>query len=179
MAQNKKATNNAQNAQDANITLEELTDIPEEETTVTPKETPVTSPMPGFSAFRAAAKKATSSTDVIGDYRKYKGRDIAVTYPEGVYIADFDKITVRDRQTGIMKPVAVYNFSATPSGDVEGYTLGGSVINRLIDDWIEGIGQGDVTVTRKAYKASGQRVKIKISYGESSSGNPIQRVEVI
>lgn len=131
-----------------------------------------------FNAFAARAKKSTSGTEVMQNLKKFQGRDITVSFPEGVYVVDFDVINVRDRKNnGAMKSVAVYNFSDTPDGAPIGYTLGGIVINRMVNDWIQDIGEGDVDRTRELYKSSGQRVRIKISYG-NSGGNPCQNVEV-
>lgn len=132
-----------------------------------------------FNAFAARAKKSTSGTEVMQNLKKFQGRDIAVSFPEGVYLVDFDVINIRDRKNdGVMKPVAVYNFTDTPDGAPIGYTLGGSVINRMVEDWIQDIGGGDLNRTRALYKSSGQRIRVKISYGTTSGGNPCQNVEV-
>ena len=129
--------------------------------------------------FSSTAANAVSGSSVIGNLKKYKGRDIAAAYPDGVFIADFDIISVRDRNTHELKPVSVYNFSDSVSGAVIGFTMGGAVIGRLVNDWISKIGGGDIDTARDLYKRSGSRVRVTLSYEmNESTGNTIQKVKV-
>lgn len=129
--------------------------------------------------FTNTAAAAVSGSPVIGNLKKYKGRDIAAAYPDGIYIADFDIISVRDRNTHEPKPIAIYNFRADPSGDVIGFTMGGAVIGRLVNDWIAKIGGGDIDTARDLYAKSGARVRVKLSYEvNENTGNTVQKVEV-
>lgn len=131
------------------------------------------------SLFTSTATNAVSGSSVIGNYKKYKGRDIAAAYPDGVYIVDFDFITVRDRTSKDMKNVGVYNFSDAPSGNIIGFTMGGAVINRLLSDWVTKIGGGDIETARNLYAKSGARVRVKLSYElNESTGNTIQKVVI-
>lgn len=165
----KKATENQ-------TTIDELNDAVETTETATATDAVSATSLAGL--FAATATAAVSGSDVIGTYKKFKGRDIAAMYPDGVYICDFDIITVRDRNTKESKPVAVYNFSATVSGDVEGFTMGGSIINRLVNEWVLKIGGGDVEKARTLYKQSGSKVRVTLTYELTDSGNTIQRVKV-
>ena len=129
--------------------------------------------------FFNTAANAVSGSSVIGNLKKYKGRDIATAYPDGVFIADFDIISVRDRNTHELKAVSVYNFSDSVSGDVIGFTMGGAVIGRLINEWISKIGKGDINTARDLYKRSGSRVRVTLFYEmNESTGNTIQKVKV-
>lgn len=138
------------------------------------------------SMFRKSAQKSVNGSPVMVDdngnkRKKYQGRDIAVAFPDGVYIADFDIIAVNDRNNpGVKKSMGIYAFSDKPDGAIVGYTNGGANISRMIADWVNGIGEGDITTTRNAYKDSGARVHVKISYSvDASTGNNIQNVEVL
>ncbi len=142
-------------------------------------------PVNAFNAFRKSAARSVNGSSVMVDdngkrRKKYQGRDIAVSYPDGVFLADFDIIPMNDqRNPGAKKPVAVYAISDTDKGDIIGYTNGGANITRMVQDWVDGIGNGDIEATRTAYKAAGNRVKIRITYEPDSNGNNIQKVEVL
>lgn len=139
------------------------------------------------SMFRKSAAKSVNGSTVIVDpetgkkRKKFAGRDIAVTYPKGVYIADFDIISVNDRaNAGLKKSIGIYAFSDTPDGDIIGYTNGGANISRMILDWVAEIGNGDLNATRDLYKQSAGRVCVKIEYvTDPTTGNQIQSVEVL
>lgn len=138
-----------------------------------------------FNAFRKSAARSVNGSGVMLDdsgkrRKKYQGRDIAVSYPDGVFLADFDIVLMNNRTNpGEKKPVAVYAFAETDKGDIIGYTNGGANITRMVQDWVDGIGDGDIEATRTAYKAAGNRVKIRITYEPDSNGNNIQKVEVL
>ena len=165
--------------------LDEQTNMLENATASDMTDTTDTTAAPTFDAsalaslFTSTATSAVSGSSVIGNYKKYKGRDIAAAYPDGVYIADFDFISVRDRATKDMKSIGVYNFSDTPSGDIIGFTMGGAVINRLLSDWVSKIGGGDIETARNLYAKSNARVRVKLSYElNESTGNTIQKVVI-
>lgn len=144
-----------------------------------------TNPANSFSVFRKSAARSVNDSSVMVDdngnrRKKYQGRDIAVSYPDGVFLADFDIIVMNDqRNPGMRKPVAVYAISETNNGDIIGYTNGGANITRMVQDWVDGIGGGDIEATRTAYKATENRVKIRITYEPDANGNIIQKVEVL
>lgn len=139
------------------------------------------------SMFRKSAARSVNGSSVIVDpetgkkRKKFAGRDIAVTYPNGVYIADFDIISVNDRaNAGAKKSIGIYAFSDSPDGKIIGYTNGGANISRMIADWVSEIGNGDLGVTRDLYKQSAGRVCVKIEYvTDPTTGNQIQSVEVM
>lgn len=138
------------------------------------------------SLFRKAAQKAVNGSPIMVDdngvkRKKYQGRDIAAGYPDGVYITDFDIISVNDKANpGVKKSIGIYAFSDTPDGVAIGYTNGAMNITRMITEWVSDIGEGDVTVTREAYKASGERVRIKLLYElNAETGHISQKVEVM
>lgn len=145
-----------------------------------------TANMSTASLFRKTAQKAVNGSPIMlddngGKRKKYQGRDIAAAYPDGIFITDFDIINVNDRANpGNKKPIGIYAFAETGNGPAIGYTNGSANITHMILEWVSVIGEGNVTATRDAYKASGERVRVKLSYEvDPNTGNNIQKVEVM
>lgn len=112
--------------------------------------------------FLQAAQDALSGSKVMQGRTKISTEDIIKKYPDGVTVTEFDMIVKSD---GACYPVMAFKE------DPDKYFNGGSLANKIAQDWIK-MYDGDISTASDELKASGG-VKFKLSNKKTRTGKTI------
>lgn len=126
--------------------------------------------MAGFN-FKQTAKEAITLSDLMKGREKIKiGELITDEKLKGIVtLIDFD--LVAGGRDGATYPIFIYKE------DDSKFFSGGFVLNKIVNEWIEGH-EGDIHATRQEFREFGG-LKVKMARGETKSGNNITTVEIL
>lgn len=119
--------------------------------------------------FRNLAKRETTLSDVMNDRRKISTREVIEKYPDGITINAFDYIQSKKSKD----KYPVFNFEE----DSTVFCNGGTILDRIFTDFVKAM-DGDVAAASNELRRQGG-LKVKLSYGETKSGDELVMVEVI
>lgn len=119
--------------------------------------------------FRNMAKRQTTLSEVMTDRDKISTYDLIAKYPDGVTIVAFDYIKSKKS----ISKYPVFNIAE----DATVFCNGGTILDHIFHDFVEAM-DGDVKAASDELRRQGG-LRVKLSKGETKSGDELTIVEVI
>jgi hypothetical protein len=118
--------------------------------------------------FRQSATDATTLSELMNNRDKASTEYMIETYPQGFTVMSFDLIQTSD---GAEYPV--FNIAE----DENIFYAGGSILNKIAHQWIDGFG-GDIVQANHDLQETGG-LAIKLEESRTKKGNSLTRVVIL
>lgn len=120
---------------------------------------------------KVANENVTLSQLMIGR-EKISMDDLIKEYPNGVTVMEFSTVTYEDGNQIVHYPVFAFKE------DDSKFFLGGYVLNKIVDSWLDACGADNEAEVSDALKEQGG-VHMKFTAGKTKGGRNITNVEII